>query len=272
VRTRNANLYLPVTRSVTVAPKGVTPLNVLVAEPPSVKARFVEGGKEHRGAFVNGYQGDHQVLGFRAKDRAYIDPGTYEFRSKPNADNELSVVESFADGDRKEIIFEMLHTVHAVIKMVATDSGIDFRTGYELWQDGERKYKVHWSNGVRALPGAYDLRLPLRLTPYLHQGLVITVEDDQKHRIEVPVGYVTIYYQNADGSPTGQDKRCTLERKTEAGRWVKDTIGHANRRTPLVPGEYHLKGWSHLGEFNEVFFAIEVGEEKELFLREKGGE
>lgn len=269
VRTWNGNLYKPVTQTVNVAAQGKTSLEVVVPEPPSVRARFVEMGKQHRGAFVNGFQAEHQVLGFRAIDRAYIDPGTYEFRSKPNADNELMVSESFAEGDHKEILFEMAHTVQASIKMVAAGSGLDFRTNYELWQGGEKKYEVHWSNGVQALPGTYDLRLPLRLTPYVHPGLVITAENKQQHRIEVPVGHLTVLYQNADGSP-GKKERCFIERKNEAGKWVKDKVISAGRLIPLVPGEYRLEGWSKLGDFDLVFFKIEVGEEKEIILRAKG--
>ena len=174
VRTRNGTLYEPVTTTVTVSGSGETELELIVPEPPSVKAKFEEAGAEHRGAFVTAYQDGEEVFGFRSKDRAYIDPGTYEFRSNPNDDNELSVTETFEAGDHKEILFELVRTVKASIKMVAAGSGLDFRTNYELWQDGQEKYGVHWNNGVRALPGTYDLVIPLRLTPYTHEGLVIT--------------------------------------------------------------------------------------------------
>ncbi len=270
VRTWNGNLFKPVTRTVEVAADGETVLEVVVPEPPSVRARFVEAGEDHRGAHVYGYQGDAQVLGFRSKDRAYVDPGSYEFRSSPNADNELSVRESFAEGDHKEIVFELVQTVDAVIKMVAAGSGLDFRTNYELWQDGEKKYGVHWSNGVRALPGTYDLRLPLRLTPWVHEGLVLTTEEDQEHRIEVPVGHVTFRYQNADGSPM-KDERVFAARKNEEGRWVKDKISVTGKRIPLTAGEYRVEGWDRRGDFETILFTVAVGEEKEIILRDQGG-
>ncbi len=271
VRTWNGNLYQPVTRTVTVAAQGDTDLEIVVPEPPSVKARFVERGEEHRGSFVSGFQNGEEVLGFRAKDRAYIDPGSYELRSQPNADNALVVHESFADGDHKEIVFEMVHTVRVKFAMVSTDSAIEFRSNFELWQDGELKYKVHRNNGVQALPGTYDLRLPLRLTPYVHHGLVVTTEDPQKHRIEVPVGHVTIHYLQTDGS-AAEDARCVVTRKDERGRFVKDKISHTGRRIPLVPGEYKLEGWSHIGTFDPIFFTLGVGDEKELILQDKGNE
>jgi len=268
VRTKNGNLYQPVTRTVLVEDDGKTVLEVVVPEPPSVKARFLEGGEKHKGSFVYGYQGDEQVLGFRSKDRAYLDPGTYEFRSRPNADNDLAVTESFADGDHKEIVFEMVTTVRAKIKMYAAGSDHLFRAHAELWQGGEKKYGVHLSNGAQVLPGTYEARLPLQLTPYVVNELVITTEDPQEHRIEVPVGYVTARYQNADGSPA-PDKRCYLTRKNESGKWVRDRISYTGKRIPLVAGEYQLEGWSSLGTFDPIFFSMTAGEEKELVLRNK---
>ena len=269
VRTWNGDLYKPVTRSVTVAPQGETDLEVVVREPPSVKARFLERGEERRGAYVYGYQDGEQVLGFRYMDRAYINPGSYEFRSQPNDDNDLSVTESFAEGDHKVITFELVQTVVAKIKMVAEGSGTDFRTNYELWQNGEKKYGVHWSNGVRALPGTYDLHLPLKLTPHIHRGLVITTEDKQEHRIEVPVGHVTVRYQNADGSPM-KDERCFIQRKDEKGRWVRGKISRAGQRIPLVPGNYKVGGWDHIGKFENVLFDMAIGDEKEIILKDQG--
>lgn len=269
VRTWNGNLYQPVTRTVTVAAAGQTDLEIVVPEPPSVEARFIEKGAQHRGSFVTGYQNGEEVLGFRPQDRAYVDPGTYELRSKPNADNELVVTESFAPGDHKEILFELVHTVLAQIKMVAAGSGIDFRTNYELWQGGEKKYGVHWSNGVRALPGTYDLHLPLRLTPHVHRGLVITAEDQQEHHIEVPVGHVIFRYRNTDGTPM-KDERVFLERKNEDGRWVNDKISTTDRQVPLVPGDYRVRGWDRMGSFEDILFAITVGEDREIILRDRG--
>ena len=106
VRTRNGTLYEPITASVTVAPTGDTDMEIVVVEPPSVTAKFVELGEERRGAAVIAFDGDEEAFRFRSIDRAYVDPGTYEFRSKPNDDNELAVTETLAVGDHKELVFE----------------------------------------------------------------------------------------------------------------------------------------------------------------------
>lgn len=268
VRTRNGNLYEPITASVTVAPTGDTDLQVVVVEPPSVTAKFVELGEERRGSLVTAFAGDEEAFRFRSIDRAYVDPGTYEFRSKPNDDNELAVTETFAAGDHKEILFELVQTVHAKIKIVAAGSGHWFGSNPELWQDGEQAYRVHRRNGVRALPGTYELRLPLKLTPYVYEGLVLTTEAEQEFVIEVPVGHVTISYQNADGSP-GRDARVFLSRKNEDDRWIRDGNSATGKLIPLIPGEYQLEGWSQLGDFDTIYFEIAVGEAKEFVLRPK---
>lgn len=269
VRTWNGNLYRPVTRSVDVGDSGVTLLEVVVEEPPSVKARFVEQGEERGGALVRGFQDDKEVLRFRHMDRAYVDPGTYVFRSRPNADNEMEVSETLAAGDHKEIVFDMVQTVHIKLAMVAAGSDTRFRGNFELWQDGERKYKVHQHNGARVLPGTYDVKLPLRLTPHTHEGLVITGEAKQERRLEVPVGYVTFRYLDAAGQAMSP-QRVFATRQDDDGRWVRDQVSKSEERIPLVPGTYRAEGWSKLGNFDVVDFEISVGDDKKIVLRDKG--
>ena len=268
VHTRNGEAYLPVTQTVRVSDKGETVVEVVVKQPPSVQAKFMEEGKKGRGSLITAYQGGKKAFTFRPKDRAYVSPGTYEFRTKPNRENELSLTESLAHGEHKEeLLFKMVHTVHARIKMVASDSGIDFRQNYELWQDGEKKYGVHWSNGVRALPGTYDLHLPDRLTPYVHRGLVLSEEDSQDFKLEVPVGHLTVRYLKADGSPQ-KDERCWISR-LEGTKSVGGKLKQSGRKVPLRPGKYQLKGWDRLGDFDLLIFEIAVGADKELTLRSK---
>ncbi len=269
VRTRNGDLYKTVTKSIRVADSGETVLDVVVEEPPSVKAKFLERGEEKRGAIVTAFENDREAFSFRWMDRVYLNPGTYEFRCSPNDENDLSVSESFGDGDHKEIIFEMIHTVHAVIKLVAEGSGIDFRENYELWQDGERKRKVHWRNGVHALPGTYDLHLVNPLTPYVVTGFVLTEKDKQDYRIEVPAGHVTVIYQKADGS-RDKDDRCWITRNS-GEKWVGSKTQRAGEPIPLIPGSYRVKGWSHKGTYGLIDFEVRSGDEKEIVLRDLGG-
>ena len=157
VITRNGNLYKPVKQPITVADSGETRVEV-VEVPPSVRAKFLDGEKEQNGSLVYAYQEGikNEVFRFRPQDEIYIDEGTYEFRSKPNAENELSVSETFEAGDSTEIVFNMTHTVLVNAKMVASGTGEQYRKNYELWKDDKKEYMIHVSNGGRVLPGTYD--------------------------------------------------------------------------------------------------------------------
>lgn len=268
VKTRNGNIYKPVTTTVTVGERGKTQVDLVVPEPPWVEAKFLENGEVVRGSHVTGYQDGEEVLSFRAKDRTHVDPGTYEFRATPNDDNELSVTETFTDGDHKEIVFELRHTVRAKVTMVSSDSGMEFVSNFELWQDGEKVYSVHRHNGVRALPGVYDLHLPLRLTPYVHKGLVLTKEDSQEFSIEVPVGHATVIYLKADGT-LDEDTRI-FPARWNGERWVSDTIRHSNERIPLTPGRFRIRGFDRSGyEYETQEFEISVGDELKLTFKNK---
>ncbi len=178
---------------------GETLVEVVVTEPPSVQAKFLEEGKKDRGSLITAYQGGKKASTLRAQDRVYVSPGTYEFRARPNRENELSVTESLGDGEHKELLFKMVHTVQARIRMVRF--GLRYRFSAEL------RALAGWSNGVRALPGIYNLHRPDQLTPYVHQGLVLSEEDSQDFKIEFPVGHVTVRYLKDDGSPQ-KDERC----------------------------------------------------------------
>ena len=263
IRTRNGNLYKPVTDTVQVAESGESVTKVVVAIPPSAKAKLIDQGVEKRPhGLVYAYQDGENIFRFRAKDEIYLDEGTYEFRTQPNAESDLSLTESFAAGDHKTLEFKMVHVVRAKIKMIAEGSGIWFRQNYELWQNGEKKYNVHAHNGAKALPGTYDLHLPHKLFTYVHKGLVLTNEDEQTFEITVPAGHVTIIYQTADGA-RDKDKRCFVSSES-----VKRRAYHnSGQKYALLPGTYTVIGWQ--GEYTPVTFAVKEGEEQEVVLRAK---
>ncbi|MEE8523285.1 MAG: hypothetical protein V3T72_05080 [Thermoanaerobaculia bacterium] len=279
VETRNGNIYRPVTKNIEVAGgRQETIVDVVVEDPPTLEAKFFENGKERTsGQYLSGqitaFQNGEEVFRFRRSQRIPLDEGTYEFRISANPENpDLSVTESFAAGDHKVITFEMVHTVHASIKMVAAGSGIDLRKNYELWQDGAKVKGVHWSNGVWAVPGTYDLRLPDKLTPYVHEGLVLKPEKEHKLRIEVPVGHLTVIYQKADGT-RNKDERIWVARIDSDDPKVERrsrSFKRTGRQIPLTPGRYRVEGWDRMGTFDPVEIEIAVGEDKEVVLRDQG--
>lgn len=263
VLTVNGTLYQPVRQTVTTSDSEDTVVSVEVAEPPSVRARFVDVAQEdedQRGAQITAYQNGAEVFRFRWMDEVYLDEGTYVFRARPNLDNELSVTETFAAGDHKEIVFEMVHTVHARFTMLAEGSGVKLRGNYELWQDGEKKYDVHTHNGADILPGTYDVYLVNEINPHIEPGVVVSTDDEQAIDITVPVGHITFIYQNADGSRDA-DKRVFLARDS-GGRVRQSGEPHA-----LIPGTYTVKGWR--GTYDDIVFEVKAGEDKEIVLRNK---
>lgn len=262
VKTENGNLYRAVTKSVQSAATGETRVRVDVPLPPRVKAKFSVGDEKQRGSLITAYQNGKEVFKFRPVDEVFLDEGTYEFRAKPNADNELTVTETFNAGDRKEIVFGMARTVLVTVKMTAAGSGIELRSNYELWQNGEKRYSVHITNGARVLPGTYDLRLPLELTPYTKQGLVITSQDKQHFDITVPVGHVTVIYETKDGNQD-KDKRCFIGREPLGGRNFK----MSGVKHPLAQGTYYVIGWG--GNYDRVLFEVKEGQETVVRLRAK---
>ena len=264
VPTQDGSLYKTVTKTVEVAGTGETTVEVTVQAPPSVYATFFDGDEKLSGSLVDVFQDGEERFSFRAQDTVFVQPGTYDFRAAPNAENELSVTETIADGDFKEIAFRMVHAVHVRVKMVASESEIWFRQNYELWQDGEKKYTVHVHNGNRSvLPGTYDVHLPDRLFTYVVEDVVVTGEDEQQFDFTVPVGHVTFKYQNADGTPA-EDKRCFVGNGPDG----RGKYHNTSQRYPLIPGTYNVVGWQ--GTYDRVVFEVRLGDEQIVTLREKG--
>lgn len=262
VPTANGNMYKPVTKSVRVADAGSTVVRVDVKTPPTVSAKFTEGGEQQRGSQVQAFQNGREVFKFRYIDEVFVDEGTYEFRARPNAANDLSVTETVAAGDKKEIVFGMVRTALVTAKMIASGSGIWFRENLELWQNGEKRYQVHLANGARVIPGTYDLHLPNRLTPYVKKGVVVGDQKQQHFDITVPVGHVTFVYQKADGSPDKPD-RCFAS--TDGGN--QRIFRNSNEKYPLIPGRYNVAGWSQKGNYATVSFEIKEGDDRIVVLR-----
>lgn len=261
IRTRNTHIYKPVSLEIDIPEGSERRVEVTVATPPRVRAKFLDGETVERGALIRAYQNGEEVFAFRAKDEIYVDEGAYEFRSQPNKQNKLAITETFAAGDDKEIIFQMVHTVHARFKLVASGSGLWFRQNYELWQNGEKKHLVHVRNGVRVLPGQYDLRLPDTLTPHEIKGVTITTEPEQIFEFVVPSGHVTFVYQTATGA-RDKDKRCFVGRAGSSTHFKM-----SGKKFPLTAGSYYVKGWR--GDYDDVPFDVAEGEEKDIIIRAK---
>ena len=266
VSTQTGKAYRPVSQEVEVAPSGETRIRLQVKEPPAIWARFIEGDKPVGGSLIRAYQHGREVFSFRPKDTVYVQEGTYEFRSEPNAENILSVQETITPNDRKEILFKLVHTVHVNLKFIASDSDIWYRRNAELWQDGQQKYTVHVYNGGTVLPGVYEVILPHKVRHFTYPQLTITSEPEQSYEMTVPSGLVTFIYQAPDGS-RDKDDRCFV-RKAEGGSTVHHNSG---QQYALPVGTYQVEAWKRKreGNYDPVVFEVKKGETLEVVLRAK---
>lgn len=264
VKTRNGTIYMPVTQAVDVAEHGDSRVSLVVVEPPSVLARSSDGDAGFDGSPIHAYQDGKKAFDLRPEGRVYLDEGAYEFRSKPNADNDLVVRETFAAGDHKEITFKLTTTVLVKVKLVTSGSGTWLRENCELWQEGKRRYAVHVANGARVTPGTYELRLDDELTPFTKSGLVITGEKEQQLELTVPVGHLTVIYQKADGT-RDKDDRCFVGRGSKGGGIYR----LSGEKIPLAAGNYNVTGWARKGSYDPVVIDIAEGQDREVVLRAK---
>ena len=261
VPTLNGTLYQPVRMNVRVKGSGLTRIPVTATLPPRVNAVFVEGGQVRQGALIHVQQNGRELFTFRHMDTVFMEPGRYQFLSKPNGENDLLVAADIGEG-LNEIRFDMVKTVHVTYRLTASDSGLPFRVNCELWQDGALRYKVHLNNGAQVLPGTYELRMPHKFSPYSLPGQVITGETEQHFEIVVPVGHVTVIYQDADGNRV-KDKRCFIGQGTSG----RTHYANGGEKIPLRPGTYHVKGWR--GHYQQQIFKIAEGQNIEVILREQ---
>ncbi|GAB5535217.1 MAG: hypothetical protein Rubg2KO_14660 [Rubricoccaceae bacterium] len=259
VRTKNGTLYRPVTQPVTTSRTEDTFVEVEVPVPPSVDAVFTEEGQERRGALITAYQDGAQAFTFRPTDTVYLDEGTYTFRAQLNQDNELAVTESFEAREHKTIRFEAVSTVDVRFSMYATTRETRYRGNYELWQDGEKRYSVHTSNGKDIRPGTYDVHLVNDLTPHIERGVVVPPGPEKQHiQIIVPSGFVTFIYQRADGS-RDEDRRVFVGRGQTRGRVKQSGVHH-----PLLPGTYNAIGFP--GTYAPLSFEVAAGTDREIII------
>ncbi|MBI2840813.1 MAG: hypothetical protein HYX75_21045 [Acidobacteria bacterium] len=264
VKTKNGTIYRPVTQMVEVAERGDTRVDLTVVEPPSVTAHFGEGDAVVSGSPVHAYMSGKKAFELLPGVRAYIDEGSYEFRAKPNVDNDLKISETFAAGEHKDITFQMAKTVLVKVRVVASGTRSWFRENCELWQEGKKRYSVHVMNGARVEPGTYEIRLPNELTPFAKPDLVVTDEKEQQIEVIVPVGHLTVVYQRADGA-RDKDDRCFVGR----GEKGSGVFKQSGEKIPLTAGKYNVTGWAQKGKYDPVAVEIAEGQDREVVLRAK---
>ncbi len=264
VKTENGNTYRPVSLDIEVARTSDTKVEVTVVRPPSVMVRVLGEFAGPRTGHVRGFQNGQQVLGFRSRDLVFIDEGTYDFEIQLGRENDLTETLEIKTGQHHELVYNVQKTVKVYFRIFPEGSDERIRRHTELWQDNERIYVVHANNGREILPGIYSVRVPDALNPFAVAEVTITNEPEQIIEYTMPVGWVTVRYQNPDGSAM-DDARVNIA--AAGGRRSRQRT--SGTRFPLIAGKYTANGWSQLGEFDPIEFQVTNGMETEVTLRAK---
>lgn len=255
VLTENGEIFKPVNTTVSVTAPGETVVEVTVNRPPTVSATFTEDGETATGAAVHAHQGSENVFSFRWFDEVFVMPGTYEFRTQPNEDNDLRQTATVEEDGHTQLTFELVGTVHIYAEFLLTGGEVDKRN-FELWRDGKRIYALHAQNGGLVRPGVYQLRAKDKLTPVVIDDVEISDEKNRTYRFPVEVGYIVVSYD-----PDG-DYKTTPDRAFVYSSTDQSINSFARLNTPLavLPGEYLVKGWRHAGDFDDVAVTVGAGE------------
>jgi Ca-activated chloride channel family protein len=260
---QDGSTYLPVRQAFSVTDPGETVVEVTVARPAIVTAKFIEDGEDHPGSNVSAYQSDEKVFGFRAFDEALARPGDYEFRAEPNADNKLSVTESLVAGEHTVVVFDLTRTI-AFYVIYKLPNGETFRRGSELWRDGEKVYGVYAHNPTRVRPGVYELHSEHQNTPLTPVDIEISTDGEI---IEVPLdaGFVKITYAPSDEDYVSTPDRAWLESLD------RGNSKYANPDTliPAVPGRYRVNPQTSKGFMDALDIVVKSNETVEAVLTPK---
>ncbi len=259
----DGSIYKPVTQDVKIDTKGSKRVDVLITRPAIVSASFSEDGEEHRGAYVQAWQGGKEIFRFRSFDEALARPGTYEFRAKPNDDNELKVEASLTEGEHVVVDFNLVKTVEFLIKYVLPNGETDQRGG-QLYKDDKPLYTTYVSNYTTAIPGTYELRdkfpRALVLNP-LPADTYVTISSEEKQIIEVPmqVGYITTEYTGADRDFVSKRNRgyTYIHVLDENGKSTGSKTASPGKTVIAKPGRYRVLGHSGKGYFDPVEITVE---------------
>ena len=147
VPTVNDVIYKPITQEIKVNDSGTTKITVTVDEatvdPNQVYPIRRRGRRYHLPTPTLMMS---RGFGLRAREDYFIMPGSYEFRVNLRTDNsDVRSSLTISDGEDKDIVFELIETVHTTFNVVNEDTGKRLRQHQELWQDGEKKYQIHYS-------------------------------------------------------------------------------------------------------------------------------
>ncbi|MBL4870076.1 MAG: hypothetical protein JKX72_03885 [Robiginitomaculum sp.] len=256
---KDGSIYKPVTQDVKIDTVGSKRVDVLITRPAIVSAKFSEDGEEHRGAHVYAYQDGKQIFGFRRFDEALAGPGSYEFRSKPNDDNELKVEATLTEGEHTIVDYKLVNTVKVQFKYVLPN-GETAQRGGQLYQNEEVVYNTYTNRATGVKPGIYELRDKFKnvLNPMTPREVTITTDEEQIIEIQMQAGYITTEYAGADRDYIKRKGGYTYIHALDAdGKSIGSKTASPGTIDVAKPGRYRVLGHSGKGYFDPVEITVE---------------
>jgi hypothetical protein len=210
---------------------------------------------------VRAYRDGAEAFSFRGFDEPYAPPGTYEFRSRINQDNDLAVEATLTPGEHTVVEFALARTVRVYVELVLPDGEV-IRRNSELWRDGEELYAIHSRNGGVVAPGTYELRSPNRGLPLEGVTLEISEEDGRVYQAPLDAGWIVVRY-DPDASYDVEPDRASLELVENAR---VNQFARLGEPIPVQPGTWRVEGWSQAGDIADQVVDVGSGETVEVTL------
>lgn len=265
VETLDGSVYAPVESRVTVLHKGRTEVVIEDApRPPEVSARFSMDGTAIRDTVVTVYQEGKKLGSFHGDQGAFLQEGTFEFRTTPAGTSQgLSVTEVFAAGDAKELSFEAATEVKLIVhlNMLATSDRLISKPRLELFQEGELVNGINSRSGGLVFPGRYLIRADDSVNVY-ETEIDVTPEPEQVVVVDLPSAAVTVLYRDVNGQEE-PPKRVFVY--PESGR--RGVTRTSDTVFGLLPGTYILEGHPKKSGYPRTTINVAAGDELTVTLQ-----
>ncbi|MEO1066497.1 MAG: hypothetical protein AAFW47_03870 [Pseudomonadota bacterium] len=264
VRTVDDTPYEPQAVDLTVKDNGRTVGRIIAPTPPQVSASFSMEGEDLRSTVVTVFRDGKKLGSFKGDASAFLQEGTYEFRSKlAGTSKPLVVTETFARGDAKTISFNAELEVRLNVFVTASSTGerLGGKPTNKLMRNGELIHKVNRSSGGLVTPGTYMLAMADDFNIF-ETELTVTREALQEPRITVPAGALTVNYLDASGAPEAS-KRVFIRNLVDKGRGLR----RSGETFAVLPGRYLVTGWPAKNGYPDQEITIEAGETQVITLK-----
>lgn len=267
VTTRSGEIFKPVVTTASVSQPGDTVVEVTVHRPPRVSACYVEGGAAVKVAStISAWQDGKEIFRFRHKDEVFVMLGTYEFRTTPNADNELQQTVEIQEGLDTELVWELTNTVSIYVTYVLSGGEI-VKQNTKLWQDGKNVYNLHAHNRKLVRPGIYEVHTDKKLISAVIEEFQVVNEEDRNYEVPIDAGYLLVSFDPEAEYKRNPD-RAIVRSQTGPGRRTNVAPDQA---VPASPGECRVQVPNNIGEFEDVVVTVVKGETTDVLLSPEGG-